>query len=119
MTKKEAFINYVEALMEETKLPINDDAFDYWNALKNKQEKEKPLITENGRKILQYLVENFEEKDSYYAKEIAAGLGINPKAVAGSMRKLVENGFVEKLGQDPASYALTEKGKEANQNHAE
>lgn len=111
MTKKEAFIQYVEQLMSETQVVISDDVMEYWEALKNKQEKVKPLITENGRRILDYLKENFEEKDFYYAKEIAAGLGINPKAVAGAMRKLVENGFVEKLGQDPASYALTEKGK--------
>ncbi len=111
MTKKEAFIKYVELLISESQVAISNDALDYWEALKNKQEKVKPLITENGRRILDYLKENFEEKDSYYAKEIAAGLGINPKAVAGAMRKLVENGFVEKLGQDPASYALTEKGK--------
>ena len=27
------------------------------------------------------------------------------------MRKLVTDGFVEKIGQDPVMYSLTEKGK--------
>jgi hypothetical protein len=32
--------------------------------------------------------------------------------VSGAMRKLVTDEFVEKVGQDPVIYTLTQKGKE-------
>jgi predicted transcriptional regulator len=45
------------------------------------------------------------------AKDIAEGLFINSRAVSGAMRKLVTDGFVEKLGENPVIYSITEKGK--------
>ena len=33
------------------------------------------------------------------------------KRVSGAMRKLVTDGYMEKLGQDPVVYGLTETGK--------
>ena len=45
------------------------------------------------------------------AKEIAEGMFISSRAVSGAMRKLVTDGFVEKVGQDPVIYSITEKGK--------
>ena len=45
------------------------------------------------------------------SKDIAEGLFISSRAVSGAMRKLVTDGFVEKVGQDPVIYALTEQGK--------
>ena len=34
--------------------------------------------------------------------------------VSGAMRKLVTDGFVEKVGQDPVIYSITENGKNIN-----
>ena len=45
------------------------------------------------------------------AKEIAEGMFMGSRAVSGAMRKLVADGFVDKVGQDPVMYILTEKGK--------
>jgi predicted transcriptional regulator len=45
------------------------------------------------------------------ARDIAEGLFISSRAVSGAMRKLVTDGFVEKLGADPVVYTITEKGK--------
>ncbi len=45
------------------------------------------------------------------AKDIAEGLMMSSRRVSGSIRKLVTDGYVEKIGQDPVIYALTEKGK--------
>ena len=45
------------------------------------------------------------------AKDIAEGLFISSRGVSGAMRKLVTDGYVEKVGQDPVIYSLTEKGK--------
>ena len=48
------------------------------------------------------------------SREIAEYLGVSSRGVAGSMRKLVSDGFVEKVSQDPIIYTLTEKGKNIN-----
>jgi predicted transcriptional regulator len=45
------------------------------------------------------------------AKDNGEGLFIGSRAVSGAMRKLVDDGFVEKLGQNPVIYSITEKGK--------
>ena len=48
------------------------------------------------------------------ARDIAEGLFISSRTVSGAMRKLVTDGFCEKVGADPVVYALTEKGKNYN-----
>ena len=45
------------------------------------------------------------------ARDIAEGLFISSRAVSGAMRKLVTDGFVEKVGQDPVIYSITDNGK--------
>ena len=74
------------------------------------EEIKKPDLTESGKTILDFLQKN-DDKISWKAREIAEGLFISSRGVSGSMRKLVTDGFVEKIGQNPATYALTEKGK--------
>lgn len=48
------------------------------------------------------------------AKDIAEGLFVSSRTVSGSIRKLVTDGFVEKVSQDPVIYSITEKGKNIN-----
>lgn len=114
MSKKQAFIEYVEKLMSETNVLISDfseEAALYWEALKGSNDKdEKPLFTDNGKLILKYLQENLDVK-MWKARDIAEGLFISSRAVSGAMRKLVTDGFVEKLGENPVVYSITEKGK--------
>jgi len=38
-------------------------------------------------------------------------MGISSRGASGTLRKLVNDGFCEKLGQDPVIYSLTKKGK--------
>ena len=45
------------------------------------------------------------------ARDIAEGMEISSKTVSGAIRKLVSDGYVEKVGQDPTVYTLTENGK--------
>ena len=47
----------------------------------------------------------------FKAADIGSILDKPAKAVSGSLRKLVSDGFVEKIGEKPILYALTEKGK--------
>lgn len=113
MSKKEEFIKYVEDLIDATSefpVEMNDDARLYWEAFKGKIETEKPMFTDNGKLILQFLKDN-QSTPMWKARDVAEGLFISSRAVSGAMRKLVSDGFVEKVGQDPVIYSLTENGK--------
>ena len=113
MTKKQAFINYVKDLFNDCDVP--DDVRDYWNALVGKEDIEKPLFTENGKNILKFFQEH-QETEAWKAKDVAELMLVSSRSVAGGARKLVSDGYLEKVGQDPVFYTLTEKGKEINLN---
>lgn len=110
MSKKQEFIKYVEMAIDAYPVEMNNDAMAYWEALKGKEEIDKPLFTDNGKLILKYLQEN-QETTNWKARDVAEGLFISSRAVSGAMRKLCSDGFVEKVGQDPVIYILTENGK--------
>lgn len=113
MSKKEKFIEAIEDAFF-SKVDINEldpDIVSYWNALKGANEVERPTFTDNGKLIMKYLQDLPEDAPMMKAREIAEGLFISSRAVSGAMRKLVTDGFVEKVGQDPVMYALTEKGR--------
>ena len=60
---------------------------------------------------MEYLKGLPEGTPALKSKEIAEALFVSSRSVSGAMRKLVTDGFVEKIGQDPVMYSLTEKGK--------
>ena len=62
------------------------------------------------KKILTFLRDN-SEVESWKARDIAEGLFISSRTVSGAIRKLVNDGFVEKNGKDPVVYTITEAGK--------
>jgi DNA-binding MarR family transcriptional regulator len=110
MSAKSDFIEFVKDLTE--KIDINDwpgRSREYWETLTI--EKEKPEFTDNGKLILKYLQETASDKPQQKAKDIADGLFITSRRVSGAVRKLVTDGYVEKVSKDPVVYALTEKGK--------
>lgn len=113
---KQEFLNFLNALMEAspdlTNSMMTDSIKSYIAAL-SAPGAEKPEITDNGKQILKYLQEN-TDVPMLKARDIAEGLFISSRTVSGSMRKLVNDGFVEKVGQDPAIYTITEKGKNYN-----
>ena len=111
MSKKQEFISYVKDLMDEAPHVImSEEAHLYWEAFCGTTEVEKPMFTDNGKLILKWMQENTSDP-MLRAKDIAEGLFIGSRAVSGAMRKLVTDGFVEKVGQDPVIYSITEKGK--------
>lgn len=111
MSKKQEFIEYVEAVIrgQEEPLEMTENVRLYWEAFKGKEEAEKPLFTDNGKLILQHMKDN-TNIPMWKAKDVAEGLFISSRAVSGAMRKLVTDGYVEKVGQDPVVYTLTKKG---------
>ena len=74
------------------------------------EKNEKSELTENGKLILAYLQEH-QETRLWKAKDLAEQMGISSRGASGTLRKLVNDGFCEKLSQDPVIYSLTEKGK--------
>ena len=70
----------------------------------------KPEVTEKGIAILEYL-QNRTDIKTWKAKDLAEAMGISSRSVSGGLRKLVKDGFCEKLAESPAVYTLTEKGK--------
>jgi hypothetical protein len=115
MSKKQEFIKYVNELIAAApSVEPNEDAKLYWDAFCGLDENgEKPLFTDNGKLILKYMQDNLDTP-MWKARDIAEGLFISSRGVSGAMRKLVSDGFVEKVGQDPTIYSITENGKNIN-----
>ena len=110
MSLKNDFINYVESNFENNPMPSN--LIEYWEKFKGSADKsDKSLFTENGKLILTFLQEH-PEVELWKAKEIAEGMFISSRTVSGAIRKLVTDGFVEKVSQDPVIYSITQQGKD-------
>ena len=115
MSKKEAFINDIVRLLEDTpEKYLSPDALEYWNGL-NASGKEKETFTKNGILILGYMQKTKEQYNNLFkAKDVGEGLNISSRTASGGMRKLVSDGYVEKIGSDPVVYAITDKGISIN-----
>ncbi len=112
MTNKEKFISEIEEIMASG-VSLSEGAVAFLNELKMQKVSKSVDITENGYKILGFMKENANQYNNIFkAKEIAEGLFMPPKSVSGSMRKLVTDGYVEKVGKDPVCYSITDKGKD-------
>lgn len=111
MNKKQEFISYVEDLMNGNFYEASENVKIYWETFKGANAEEKPLFTENGKKILTFLQNNYDDTISFKAKEVAEQMEVSSRTVSGSMRKLVSDGYVEKISQDPVIYILTKDGK--------
>ena len=117
MDKKRAFIDVVDYVFDDLSDydMFSEDtlssAVEFFNEFKENKISNK--ITENGQKILRWLQENTNSSlKTFTAKEIAEGLSTTGRSVAGSMRKLVKDEYVEKQGKDPIQYSLTAKGED-------
>ena len=110
---KQEFIDFLNALMEAApdvveKL-MTDNVKTYIDALTDKKA-EKPILTDSGKMVLKFLQD--AEPGVYKAKDIADKLFVSSRNVSGAMRKLVTDQFVEKMGESPVLYSITQKGKE-------
>lgn len=116
MTKKECFLNEVLALTGDAPEKVfTSDALDYWNGLNSTGANEKTKFTKIGSAVLKYMQANKDNYNNIFkSREIGEGLGIASRSVSGSMKKLVTDGYVEKIGSDPVIYSITSLGMETN-----
>jgi Mn-dependent DtxR family transcriptional regulator len=110
---KQEFLNFINSLMnanpELTNELMTDDIKAYLNILAETKI-EKPDLTDKGKEMLKYLQDHQEIK-VWKAKDLAEQMGISSRGASGSMRKLVNDGFCEKVSEDPVIYTLTDKGR--------
>ena len=103
------FIDSIEHALNDGNLNLSAEALSFYEALKNDAASGgKPVLTENGAKILKYLQDN--QGRVFKSKEIAEGLEVSSRAISGGIRKLVSDGFVDKINNEPCIYSITEKG---------
>lgn len=125
MNKKELFIAMVEELIEISEadgaVKLNKsvvetfpDAMAYFEAFKASEVKEiKPQFTDSGKLIMTTMQAHHETKANVFkAGDIAELAFISTRSVAGAVRKLITDGYVDKIGENPSIYSLTSLGKE-------
>ena len=109
---KQEFIEFLDALMKAAPQIVeekgNEQIMAYINALKD-DTKKKTGLTENGSLVLKYL--QTADSLTFKAKDIGEAIGISSRTVSGALRKLVNDGYVDKMGENPVIYSITEKGK--------
>lgn len=120
MTKKEKFINFIQSEIFKREDIYVEQCGEDWEDIKNfwsqflsdKKSSSNSEMTENGSKILKYMQSNEDKYNNLFtSKEIGEGLFMSSRSVSGSMRKIIANGFVEKVGKDPVTYSLTDEGR--------
>lgn len=112
MNKKDAFIKIIQTeifdrpdIWYENYENTYELAKSFWEEFKKGTE-----LTIQGKQILLWMKNNKENLSNVFtSKEIAEALFTSGRVIAGSMRKLVANGYVEKEGKNPVQYHLTNK----------
>ena len=112
MISKKEFIKEIETTFDLTKLSA--EAQEYWTVFTTDKKKDKPKFTDNGKLILGFLQKDTVNNVTWRSSDIAEGLFVSSRTVSGAIRKLVTDGYVEKVSTDPVVYALTELGKTIN-----
>ena len=101
-----------------SELDEHKEALDFYATLKaTAAEQEKPLFTEKGKIILQFMQDNKATYNNMFkAKEIGEKLDISSRGAAATIRKLITDGYVEKFGNEPVVYSLTTLGENTSFN---
>lgn len=113
MNKYKNFVDQFDWLVANCKMPVvlTDEVKEIRQQILEQGlvEKNKPLFTKSGLSILEYL--QSAEGKNFKAKDIALGMNMSSREISGAIRKLVTDGYVQKFGQNPVIYNLTEQGK--------
>jgi DNA-binding MarR family transcriptional regulator len=112
MKEKELFIEEINNILSTNGITLSEGANRYFQALSTTADTVKPKFTKNGALVLKFMQENYETYNNIFsAKSIGEGMGISSRGASGALRKLVTDGYVNKIGETPVCYSLTDKGK--------
>lgn len=114
--RKNIFIEEVERLFNENE--VNETARDFFEDYKKGHSSNKKEMTERGFQIIMSMYK-IDPTGLMTAKTVGEEIDLSGRSVSGSMKKLVEDGYVENYGGKPANYRLTEKGLVYATDHAE
>lgn len=108
--RKNLFIEEVERLFNENE--VCEDARDFFDDYKKGHTSNKKVMTDKGFKILKAIYEMSEgaEENVYTAKQIGEYLDVSGRSASGTLRKLVEDGYVVKYDGKPSCYGIADKG---------
>ncbi|MEG0775625.1 hypothetical protein [Clostridium sp.] len=118
--QKDNFIEMVDTLiniLEDKSVLTNgySEGLEYFTSFKEEKDKDKakPLFTDNGKLIISTMQENTKEDVCQFkASQIAEFAFVSSRTISGAIRKLVTDGYVEKIeGTNPIAYCLTDAGK--------
>lgn len=105
---KISFISEMESILSESPDILTKESKDYfYNSIANAKEKDTKL-SENAIAIIEVM--KSEPNKTFNSKELGEAIGKTSRSASGSMRKLVELGYVEKVGKDPVQYKITDAG---------
>ena len=105
--RKNIFIDTVEALFNANEFNVPEEAKTFFEDYKKGKSSNRKEITEKGIIIIKGL----REVDNWItAKSLGERLELGGRSVSGTLRKLVEDGYVDKKAGQPAAYKITEKG---------
>lgn len=109
---KQEFIDFLNALMQAAPQVVEEKMTDnvkaYIDAISDVKIKTDE-VTEKGLPIISFM--QGSPASMFKARDIADTLGVSSRGVSGTLRKLVNDGYVDKIGIDPIVYSLTEKGR--------
>lgn len=106
------FLEFFDNLVQSSGIAVPDEVQEFYDMLKDSQgtSSDKPVFTDTGLIILEYMQES--DNKTLKAKDIAEGVLLSSRKVSGAMRKLVNDGYVEKFGTNPVNYSITNQGKQ-------
>ena len=105
--RKNVFIETVENLFNAYPMNVPAEALEFFEDYKRGKSSNRKEITEKGIAIILTLRENHEW---ITAKALGEIMDVSGRSVSGSMKKLVEDGYVDKRAGTPSAYKITEKG---------
>lgn len=105
--RKNVFIETVENLFNAYPLNVPTEALEFFEDYKRGKSSNRKEITDKGIAIILAMRENSEW---ITAKALGEIMDVSGRSISGSMKKLVEDGYVEKRAGTPSAYKITEKG---------
>ena len=106
MTAKEKFVQFVDLAMEDMS-NVDEEVQKFWTDYKNSMKAPQDM-TEKGAVVLKWM--QLDPSRVVSAKVVADAIETSSRSVSGTFRKLVKDGYIEKLDGNPSSYKITNKG---------